>query len=206
VVHRPGVANLDADGLSRNPCTSQEDDTGTRWHGEVDEEMLPSWHASAFLCLLGVDSSMEGHVTSYSNQKVDGQSSDPEVGDDSIGHHDVHDDILVLEFLRTSMVPGMVSVKERNRVLQRARKYRLEGTHIFRVWEDGRVWIIPHPTQRGSIVQHAHEELGHFGVKRTYSLLLGQYWWHGMHTDVQRLVSRCMVCDKVRASFNAPTP
>jgi hypothetical protein len=22
VVHRPGVANLDADGLSRNPCTS----------------------------------------------------------------------------------------------------------------------------------------------------------------------------------------
>jgi hypothetical protein len=27
-----------------------------------------------------------------------------------------------------------------------------------------------------------------------------------MHTDVQRLVSCCMVCDKVRASFNAPTP
>ncbi|PTQ43569.1 hypothetical protein MARPO_0024s0079, partial [Marchantia polymorpha] len=30
VVHRPGVANLDANGLSRNPCTSQEDDTGAR--------------------------------------------------------------------------------------------------------------------------------------------------------------------------------
>jgi len=27
-----------------------------------------------------------------------------------------------------------------------------------------------------------------------------------MHIDVQRLVSRCMVCDRVRASFNAPTP
>jgi hypothetical protein len=40
---------------------------------------------------------MEGHVTSYSSQ--DGQSSDPEVGDGSIGHHDVHDDTLVLEFL-----------------------------------------------------------------------------------------------------------
>ncbi len=55
-------------------------------------------------------------------------------------------------------------------------------------------------------VRHAHEELGHFGVKRTYSLFLGQYWWRSMHIDVQRLVSRCMVCDKVRASFNAPTP
>jgi hypothetical protein len=72
VVHRPGVANLDVDGLNRNPCTSQEDDTRARWHGEVDEEMVPGWHASAFLCLLGVDSSMEGHVTSYSSQRVNG--------------------------------------------------------------------------------------------------------------------------------------
>jgi hypothetical protein len=52
-----------------------------------------------FLCLLVVDSSVEGHVTSYSSQMVNGQSSDPEVGDGSTGHHDVHDDTLVLEFL-----------------------------------------------------------------------------------------------------------
>ncbi len=118
---------------------------------------MPSWHASAFLCLLGVDSSMEGHVTSYFSQKVDGQSSDPKVGDGSTGHHDVHDDTLVLEFLRTNMVPSMVSAKERDRVLQQVRRYRLEGTHILRMWEDGKVQIIPHLAQRGHIVRHAHE-------------------------------------------------
>jgi len=107
--------------------------------------MLPGWHASAFLCLLGVDSSMEGHVTSYSSQKVDGQSLDPKVGDGSIDHHDVHDDTLVLEFLRTSMVSNMVNAKERDRVLQQAKRYRLEGTHILRVWEDGKVRIVLHP-------------------------------------------------------------
>jgi hypothetical protein len=74
---------------------------------------------------------MEGHVTSYSNQRVDGQFSRPKVGDGSTGHHDVHDDTLVLEFLQTSMVPGMVSAKERNRVLEQVRRYRLEGTHIL---------------------------------------------------------------------------
>jgi hypothetical protein len=79
-------------------------------------------------------------VTSYSNQRVDGQSLDPKVGDGSTGHHDVHDDTLVLEFLRTS-----VSAKERDYVLQRARRYRLEGTHILRMWEGGKVWIVPHP-------------------------------------------------------------
>jgi hypothetical protein len=57
-------------------------------------------------------------VTSYSSQKVDGQSSDPEVGDGSTGHHDVHDDTLVLEFLQTSMVLSMVNAKERDCVLQ----------------------------------------------------------------------------------------
>jgi hypothetical protein len=135
--------------------------------------MVLGWHASAFLCLLGVDSSIKGHVTSYLNQRVNGQSLDPEVRDGSIGHHDVHDDTLVLEFLRTNMVPGMMSTKERDRTLQQVRKYRLEGTHILRMWEDGKVPIVPHPTQRRRIVRHAHEELGHFGVKRTYSLLLG---------------------------------
>jgi hypothetical protein len=71
------------------------------------------------------------------------------------------------------MVSGMVSVKERDRVLQRAKMCRLEGTHIFRVWEDGWVRIVPHPDQRGHIVRHAHEELGHFGIKQTFSLFLG---------------------------------
>ncbi len=121
MVHKPRFANLDVDGLNRNPCTSQEDNTGARWHGKFDEEMVPSWHASAFLCLLDVDSS----------QRVDGQSSDLEVGDGSISHHDVHDDTLVLEFLQNSMVPNMVNAKEKGRVLQRARRYWLEGTHIL---------------------------------------------------------------------------
>ncbi|OAE20886.1 hypothetical protein AXG93_3256s1330 [Marchantia polymorpha subsp. ruderalis] len=70
VVHRPGVANLDADGLSQNPCTSQEDDTGGRWHVEVDEEMVPSWHASAFMCWLRGDFTREYHLTSYSTKRV----------------------------------------------------------------------------------------------------------------------------------------
>jgi hypothetical protein len=48
VVHRPGIANLNVDGLCWNPCTSQKDNTGVRWHGKVDEEMVPSWRALTF--------------------------------------------------------------------------------------------------------------------------------------------------------------
>jgi hypothetical protein len=104
---------------------------------------------------------------------MEGQSSDLEVGDASTCHHDVHDDTLVLEFLRTSMGPDMVNAKKRYCVLQRVKRYWLEGTHILRVWEDGKVRIVPDLAQRGCIVRHAHEKLGHFGIKWTYSLLLG---------------------------------
>jgi hypothetical protein len=56
------------------------------------------------------------------------------------------------------------------------------------------------------LIKHAYEDLGHFGVRRTYSLLQIHYWWRGMQLQVQALVARCVVCDRVRASFNAPMP
>lgn len=113
---------------------------------------------------------------------------------------------MVMEYLRTGTMVGMLDAKERDRILQRARRFRCEGRHILRVWEDGKVRVVPVPSQRIQLIRHAHEELGHFGVKRTYSLLQSHYWWRGMQTEVQQFVARCMVCDRVRASFNAPTP
>ena len=51
VVHRVGITNLDADGLSRNPSPSEKDLTGTRWHGDCDREAVLSWHAVACFTL-----------------------------------------------------------------------------------------------------------------------------------------------------------
>jgi hypothetical protein len=48
VVHRAGLVNMDADGLSRNPIPSQADATGDRWHVEDREDSLPGWHCSTF--------------------------------------------------------------------------------------------------------------------------------------------------------------
>lgn len=133
MVHRLRVANLDADDLSRNPRVSQEDGSGARWHGEIDEEMVYSWHASNFLCLLRGDSSIEYHLTSYSNQRVDGESLDLELEDGVMNQRDIHNDALVLKFLRTSMVVGIMSAKEQDHVLQHAKKYQLKVTYVLQV-------------------------------------------------------------------------
>ena len=201
VVHRSGVTNLDADGLSRNPCEDETDDTGARWHGETDEEVVPGWHASAYLCLMassGVEDPDSTSTVTKDAFLVDGEDQD--------GSHDIYMDERVLEYLQTGQVTSTVDARERDRILQRARRFCWEKSQLLRVWGDGKVRLVPEPSRRASLVRHAHEELGHFGVKRTHSLLQTQYWWRGMHNDVQQLVSRCGVCDRVRASFNAPTP
>ena len=64
--------------------------------------------------------------------------------------------------------------------------------------------MVQRPQDCDKLVLHIHKGLGHFGVKKTYSLLQSHYWWMDMQTDVQQIVARCQVCDRVRALFNAP--
>jgi hypothetical protein len=52
----------------------------------------------------------------------------------------------------------------------------------------------------------AASALGHFGVRRTHSMLRNQYWWTGMYQQVATYVSRCEVCDRVRSNFNTLSP
>ncbi|CAM6093840.1 unnamed protein product [Calypogeia fissa] len=116
-------------------------------------------------------------MASYSSQGVDVGPSyplgDPEDEGGDTNQRDVHHNEMMLEFLHTGMVPSLADAKEKDCVFRRAKRHCLEGRHILQVWKDGRVLVIPHPSQRTRIVLHAHEELGNFGVKRTYSLLQG---------------------------------
>jgi hypothetical protein len=44
--------NWDANGLNQNPSSSKEDTTKARWHGDVDLEVVPRWHAYAYMCTI----------------------------------------------------------------------------------------------------------------------------------------------------------
>ena len=95
---------------------------------------------------------------------------------------------------------------ERDRIGHRITRFRWENGLLFRLWSDGTRRIVPRPDQRASLVRQVHEELGHFGIRRTHSMLRGQYWWTGMYQQVAAYVGRCEVCDRVRSSFNTLSP
>ncbi len=63
--------------------------------------------------------------------------------------------------------------------------------------------MVPPPHERHGLIQKVHSELGHFGVKRTYSLLAPHYHWRGMYAQVRDVIARCEQCDRMRTSFSS---
>jgi hypothetical protein len=63
--------------------------------------------------------------------------------------------------------------------------------------------MVPPPDEWLGFIQKVHLELGHFGVKRTYSLLAPHYHWRGMYVQVRDVITRCEQCDRVKISFSS---
>jgi len=52
------------------------------------------------------------------------------------------------------------------------------------------------------LLKKVHSELGHFEIKRTYSLFAPHYHWRGMYAQVRNIIARCEQCDRVKTSFS----
>jgi hypothetical protein len=45
--------------------------------------------------------------------------------------------------------------------------------------------------------------MGHFGVKKMEDVLAAHFFWPKMRHDVERYVSRCTTCNKVKSRLNS---
>ena len=111
VVHKARVKNLDADGLSRNPSPLQEDLTRARWHGTLDQEAVPGWHASAYLAW------MEGGSRQTIGNTRDGDAEDALELTQAQGTLDVWKDQGVLHQMQHGDFPLGSIPKEQDRIV-----------------------------------------------------------------------------------------
>jgi hypothetical protein len=119
------------------------------------------------LCLLAMNGDTTGEATVA--------TVDADDGEESGGAKDIFEDVDVMKYLKNGEVKVTWSTKKRDRVLQRAKRFVWERTHLLRLWSDGTRKVVPAPEERVKLIKHAHEDLGHFGVRRTYSLLQIHY-------------------------------
>ncbi|GIL49142.1 hypothetical protein Vafri_5618 [Volvox africanus] len=119
---------------------------------------------------------------------------------------EIWEDKGVIYLLRHGVAPKGVPAMELKRCQRHARLYHMQGDVLYRVEMDGKMRVVPRPTDRVAIVQRMHEETGHFGVRRTMGLLLTSYWWRGMAEDVAMVIRHCVACDRINATFTAQAP
>ncbi len=63
--------------------------------------------------------------------------------------------------------------------------------------------MVPPPHEQHNLIQKVHSELGHFGIKRIYSLLALHYHWRDMYAQVRDVIPRCEQYDRVRTSLSS---
>ena len=120
---------------------------------------------------------------------------------------DIHADKSTLAYLRDKILPGNDKPLEQRRVLKRANFYSFHPDgHLYRLMPDGSSKKVPHPAERLQIITECHERCGHFGQKRTRSLLLSSFWWVGMSEGIKQVLKSCQACARSNATFNKPHP
>jgi hypothetical protein len=61
--------------------------------------------------------------------------------------------------------------------------------------------IVPEPHLRANLIRAAHLDIGHFGIKKTYSLLKPVDTWAGTYEQVRFELRACAACDRAKAIF-----
>ncbi|GJP30106.1 hypothetical protein CLOM_g22316 [Closterium sp. NIES-68] len=69
-----------------------------------------------------------------------------------------------------------------------------------------RIWVPAYRLLRELLIQEVHDSnlSGHFGVDKTQKLLHRFYYWPDSASDVQRYVSACPICQRMKSSRQRP--
>ena len=84
---------------------------------------------------------------------------------------------------------------------------------------DGLIWVRNHAGEQAlsvpmsatgqgslhsSVVEQAHQLVGHFGPQRTEEYVRRWFWWPKMHRDIDKFCRTCQTCLTSKGSYQAP--
>lgn len=58
------------------------------------------------------------------------------------------------------------------------------------------IQVVVPPNLRNTILQEVHNQLGHFGVKKTFDRVKTRFYWPGYEHDVECWVKQCELCQR----------
>jgi hypothetical protein len=122
---------------------------------------------------------------------------------------DIWHDQETLHFLKEGTYSPGLSASEKDRVQHRAKGYYFLNELLWKKSSSVQGVlnkVVPRPDLRVNLIRAIHVEVGHYGVKKTYSLLEPTFFWVGMFAQVGKKVAACVACDRVKARFKVKDP
>jgi len=127
---------------------------------EIDLEIVFGWHVVSFLCILANGCQ---EVLCQVQMNPLGTSRNLEIKLDEIRSMDIFGDAQMLTYLQLGELDVGLTFKEKDRVLQKAKRYHWKGKHLLKIWQDGHVQVVPWPKMRNSTVRHSRRSWDIFG-------------------------------------------
>ena len=109
----------------------------------------------------------------------------------------VEEDLLsqVETFLETLTTPMFPTIQKKHRFLIKATEFFLKDKRMYkRNGSRPPLLVIRDSDTKLSILQQAHEKLGHKGIHAVFDLLRRRFYWPHMHADIQHHVRSCHEC------------
>jgi len=128
------------------------------------------------------------------------------IADKAHGGTDIWQDEAALCYITKGERLSIWDDTEWRRVASRAKGYEWKSSKLFRVMADGTRREVPAIQDRLQLIRKAHDHNGHFGVKRTVSMLQPHFYWVGLWQDVATFVGQCEPCKRSNVSFNTRSP
>jgi hypothetical protein len=74
------------------------------------------------------------------------------------------------------------------------------------LWYKGRICVPADSELKEVIMKEAHETPYsiHPGGTKMYQDLKEQFWWHGMKREIASYISKCDICQRVKAEHQCP--
>ena len=113
--------------------------------------------------------------------------------------------LLIRQILESQKVDAELVTKRAECALNKESEFRIDDNDCltFR----GRLCVPRNSELISMILNEAHSSRMsvHPGSTKMYNDLKRQYWWHGMKRDISEFVSKCLICQQVKAEHQVPS-
>jgi len=106
IVDNVGRVNMDDDEVNWSPSSNEGNTIGVHWHKDTNLEVVPTWHALAYLCIM-LGCSWDVPQINMCNK----HSCDTNIELKGDGVLDIHEDALVISYLQASEILVKLSFK-----------------------------------------------------------------------------------------------